>query len=57
MVNFYKIKPLTDISGKHNFKWEAAQESAFQEIKALMSEDVLLRFPDITKPFHLYTDA
>ena len=51
------LKPLTTISSKHNFRWEAAQESAFKEIKALMSEDVLLRFPDITKPFHLYTNA
>jgi hypothetical protein len=30
---------------------------AFKEIKALISEDVLLLFPDITKPFHLFTDA
>ena len=66
MVNYYKImwprrahilKPLTDISGKNKFKWEASQDQAFKEIKALISEDVMLCLPDIAKPFHLFTDA
>ena len=28
-----------------------------KQMKKLVSEDVLLRFPDHSKPFHIYTDA
>jgi len=51
------LKPLTDISGRNKCKWEASQDQAYKEIKALISEDIMLHFPDITKPFHLFTDA
>ncbi len=32
-------------------------ESSFQQIKTLVAEDVLIRFPDHSKEFHIYTDA
>ena len=33
------------------------EEQAFKEMKALISEDVMLHFPDINKPFYLIADA
>ena len=39
------------------FKWESAQQEAFDEIKKVISRETLLWFPDFNKPFHVYTDA
>ena len=67
LVNNYKdmwprrahfLAPLTDAcSTRKKYIWTDAQEAAFQNIKRLVSEDVMLRFPDHSKPFHIYTDA
>ena len=37
--------------------WTDAQEATFQNIKRLVSEDVMLHFPNHSQPFHIYTDA
>ena len=67
LVNFYKdiwprqahiLAPLTNLSSsKTKFHWTEAHESSFQQIKRLVTEDVLLRFPDHTIPFEIFTDA
>lgn len=67
MVNFYRdmwrrrshlLSPLTALVGKKtNFKWGPEQQQAFDEIKATISKETLLAFPDFSKPFHIYTDA
>ena len=61
LVNYYKdifprrahfLAPLTDIcSTRQIFLWTNSQANAFQTIKKLLSEDVMLRFPDHSKPF------
>ena len=67
LVNYYKdmwpkranhLTPLTEIcSARRKFVWSDSQENAFQTIKRLVSEDVMLRFTDHSKPFEIYTDA
>ena len=61
LINYYKdmwpkrahiLSPLTELcSTRTKFKWTDAHEASFQQMKKLVAEDVLLRFPD------LYTDA
>ena len=67
LVNHYKdmwpnrahfLAPLTDIcSTRLKFIWSHSQENAFQIIKKLVAEDVMIRFPDDSKPFSIYTDS
>jgi RNase H-like domain found in reverse transcriptase/Integrase zinc binding domain/Reverse transcriptase (RNA-dependent DNA polymerase) len=49
------MAPLTGAVSK--FTWGPEQQKAFEEIKALMVEDCLCRYPDANKPFAVYTDA
>ena len=67
MVNFYRdmwrrrshlIAPLTHLMNKKTkWKWGPEQQKAFEEIKAVISKETLLAFPDFNKTFHVYTDA
>ena len=67
MVNFYRnmwrrrshlLAPLTALVGKKSpWKWGPEQQEAFDQMKAVMSEETLLAFPDFNKEFHIYTDA
>ena len=67
MVNYYRsmwpgrstmITPLTAISGKNSiFRWTATEQKAFDNIKTKIAEDTILRYPDFSKPFVLYTDS
>ena len=67
LVNYYKdmwpkrahyLTPLTDVcSTRKKFVWNDAQEHAFHNIKRLVSEDVMLHFPDHSKPFEIDTNA
>jgi hypothetical protein len=73
LVNYYRdmwkrrshlLAPLTDLLGggsklnKHKkIDWDATHEKAFCDIKKVISQEVLLRFPDFTKPFDIHTDA
>lgn len=46
------------LTGKSKFLWSIEKEAAFHDLKfALTSSDVLLHFPDISRPFELSTDA
>ena len=57
--NFSKIaKPLNALTRKHaKFNWTAEAQSAFDTLKQSLLEAPVLAFPDISKPFKLYTDA
>lgn len=50
--------PLHALTGdKRPFVWTAAEETAFQKVRALLSDPMTLAQPDIRKPFEIYTDA
>jgi hypothetical protein len=67
MINFYRdlypkraetLAPLTDLCGhKRKFTWEAQHEQAFQKMKDIIAQDIMLTYPQFDKPFHVYTDA
>jgi hypothetical protein len=67
MINFYRdlypkraetLSPLTDLCGhKRKFTWEAQHEQAFQKMKDIIAQDIMLTYPQFDKPFHIYTDA
>ena len=67
IVNYYrdmwvgrshKLAPLTALTSKDK-KWNWTQEcaDAFNEIKDTITREVMLSYPDFTKPFHIHTDA
>jgi RNase H-like domain found in reverse transcriptase len=51
------LAPLSNLTGKGTFLWTSIHQQAFDTMKALMVEDVLLRYPDHNLPFHICTDA
>jgi len=69
LINYYKkivhrrshiLEPLTRISSSKNKflkGWSVDQDQAFRKIKSLMARQVLLHYPDFSKPFDVYTDA
>jgi predicted CoA-binding protein len=67
IVNFYRdlypkraetLAPLTDLCGqKTKFIWTDTQESAFQKMKEILAQDVMLTYPEFDQPFINYTDA
>jgi hypothetical protein len=40
-----------------NWLWGPEQDAAFEAVKALISQDVLSRYPDPNLPFDIETDA
>ena len=66
-INYYKklwyhrssiLAPLTSISSsKTKFVWGPEQQKAFIQIRNTIARQVLLRYPDFTQPFDIYTDA
>ena len=51
------LAPLTNLTRKGTFNWNDIHQQAFDTMKALMVEDVLLRYPDHNLPFHINTDV
>lgn len=52
--------PLTDLLRKgssNKLEWSQAQDSAFKQLKAMLSSQPVLRLPDHDKPYILRTDA
>ena len=59
MVNYYQdmwpcrthvLAPLTELTSKRSFQWTSECQLAFEQMKALVSSDALLAFPDHMKP-------
>ena len=65
------LAPLTDLVGecgttkvtkskgtkKAPWHWDEIHQSAFDQVKATICQDVVLAYPDFSKPFEIYTDA
>ena len=51
------LAPIAALSGTKEFVWTPDCQKAFDEMKALMAADTLLRYPDHNKPFEIETDA
>lgn len=49
--------PLYDLTGKNAFEWKPAAEEAFKKLKEALGREVLLHYPDFTKPFIVDCDA
>jgi deoxyuridine 5'-triphosphate nucleotidohydrolase len=45
------------LRNNEHFIWTVDQESAFQQLKQLLTSAPILIYPDFTKKFYLYTDA
>ena len=67
MVNFYRdmwvrrsdiLTPLTKLCSKNaTFSWGSEQQKAFNDMKKILSREVLLAYPDFDKEFVIHTDA
>ena len=57
--NFAKIvKPLTMLTQMDiKFEWKEKHQNAFMELKEAIIQAPILRYPDTTKPYIVYTDA
>ena len=51
------LSPLSDESGKKTFHWTDEMEKTFKKMKAIISADALMAYPNHNKPFHIYTDV
>ena len=52
------LKPLTDLTKKdQTFHWREEHQQSFDALKQLLGSEPLLRHPDFTKPFIVYSDA
>jgi RNase H-like domain found in reverse transcriptase len=72
-INYYHIKLHADAdadtkklwtfvfpwgtSSQVKFEWLSSHQQAFDKIKKVIGTEVLLSYPDFSKPFHIYTDA
>jgi len=57
--NFAKIaKPLTELTKKNRrFYWTDECQNSFENLRAALMEAPILAYPDISKPYKVYTDA
>ena len=65
------IAPLTDLVGecgvtkstrkkgtkKEPWHWDTVHQVAFDRVKAIMTREVILAYPDYSELFEIYTDA
>ena len=51
------LAPLSNLTGKAKFVWTDECQKAFEQMKSILSTDVLLAYPNHNLPFHIYTDA
>ena len=65
------LSPLTDLVGecgptkvtkangtkKAPSHWDDVHQRAFDQVKATIAQDLVLAYPDFSKPFEIYTDA
>jgi hypothetical protein len=46
------------MTSKHvKFVWTDVHQKAFEDIKKIICQEVMLTFPDFSKHVHIYTDA
>ena len=67
MINYHKdiwiriseiLAPLTKLCSKGvKYEWTEEQQKAFNLIKKLASQEVLLAYPDFNELFEIHTDA
>jgi hypothetical protein len=51
-------RPLAQLTGKKvPFQWGEAEEKAFNQLKTMIAQDVMLAFPDENEPFTITTDS
>ena len=51
-------RPLTNLTRKDKtFDWSGACQGAFEMLKEALLEEPILKYPDLNKPYILYTDA
>ncbi len=65
------LAPLTDLVGecretkttklnkikKNPWQWDPIHQQAFDDVKAAIAKETVLAYPDLSKPFEIYTDA
>lgn len=51
------LAPLTQLTGKSKFEWTPTCQTAFDEMKSIITADTLLTYPNHNLPFDVYTDA
>ena len=67
LINYYKdmwhkrsdtLAPLTRLTSKTvKWRWTHVEQKAFDDMKMILSREVLLKYPNFNKPFVIYTDA
>jgi transposase InsO family protein len=67
LINYYRdmwvrrshvLAPLARLTSKAvKWSWGDAERAAFNTMKKIISKEVLLAYPDFTKPFVIHTDA
>jgi hypothetical protein len=67
LINYYRdmwtkrshiLAPLASLTSKlAKWHWGNVEQTAFDNIKKIVAKEVLLSYPDFTKPFQMYTDA
>jgi hypothetical protein len=42
---------------RYLFEWFTEHQHAFENVKHIICREVMLSYPDFSKPFHIYTDT
>ena len=51
------LSPLSDENGKKTLYWTDEMDKEFLQMKAILTADALMAYPNHNKPFHIYTDV
>ena len=52
-----KVRPLWDLFKEDKYKWKEHHEKVYRKLIEELCDAPILKHPDITKPFKVYTDA